>query len=201
MMYRIVRIFGFLAISCCVGNVATAQSTGLDAGDIGSTTGENGQLDADTAFSAIDRGDTVGSTGSTGQGFSSASSATGATAGGGGLGGFGGLGGGGLGGFANLFGGIGGAGSQNTQPVIRTRLRSAISVAPMQPAMVQRAAVTRFRVLTTRPQLRGINVRMDGRTAIISGVVPTQRDRRMSEMLIRLEPGVSAVVNEISVAQ
>ena len=67
--------------------------------------------------------------------------------------------------------------------------------------MVQRTAVTRFRVLTNRPQLRGIDVRMDGRTAIISGVVPTQRDRRMSEMLIRLEPGVSAVVNEISVAQ
>ncbi|MDG2222836.1 MAG: BON domain-containing protein [Rubripirellula sp.] len=200
MMYRIVRICVFLAISCCVGSSAIAQSAGLDAGDIGSNTNENGQLDADAAFSEIDRGETIGSTGSTGQGFSAASGSTGA-AGGGGLGGFGGLGGGGLGGFGNLFGGLGGGNSQNSQPIIRTRLRSAISVAPMQPAVVQRVALTRFRVLTTRPQLREINVRMDGRTAIISGVVPNQRDRRMSEMLMRLEPGVSTVVNEITIAQ
>jgi hypothetical protein len=156
-------------------------------------------LDPDTVFSNVERGETVGSTGATGTGFSEVSAASG---GGGGLGGLGGgLGGlGGFGGLGNLFGGRFGTGAaQTAKPAIRTRLRSAIAVQARPPASVQQAANQRFRALPSQPQLRGINVTMQGRTAIIRGVVSSQRDRRMSELLMRLEPGVRSVDNQVTV--
>ncbi len=67
--------------------------------------------------------------------------------------------------------------------------------------MVQQSATTRFQSLASRPALRGINVRMEGRTAVLNGVVAAASDRRMSELLIRLEPGVSSVDNQISIAE
>ena len=192
-----------------------AQQTGQTGGDIGGqtttgtgTTGTNTGtgtgtasvgLDADTAFSAIERGDTVGSTASTGEGFSAVS----ASAGGGGAGGFGGLGGGGgfggLGALGNLFGNFNTGAGQTTRPPIRTRMRSAINVQLRPPAQVQQVATQRFRSLATQPQLRGISVSMQGKTAVISGVVGSQRDRRMSELLMRLEPGVQSVDNRVVV--
>ena len=150
------------------------------------------------AFEAVERSDTVGGTADTGSGFSSLSVATG----GGGTansGGFGGLG-GGFGGLGSLFGGFNTGGGQASRPIIRTRLRSAIQVAPLAPAYVQQTATDRFRQLAGKPALRGITVTMDGRTAILSGVVATQRDRRMSELLVQLEPGVRKVENRIAVS-
>lgn len=206
-MSRTLPLFAFLAVFC-LSSTASAQvgggggDTGIDTGDIGGTAGQG--LDPDQAFDQVERGATIGATAETGQGFSdlSVGNAGGGTQGGlGGIGGFGG-GGGGLGVLGNLFGGFGGAGTaQSTQPLIRTRLRSAVAVPPTPPAMVQRAATVRFRSLANRPQLRGINVQMQGRTAVLTGVVPTAADRRMSELLMRLEPGVSAVQNQVSVAQ
>jgi hypothetical protein len=84
--------------------------------------------------------------------------------------------------------------------VIRTRLRSAVNFPPTAPAQVEFNASQRFRYLTTQSSLRGINVTMQGRTAVISGLVNSERDRRMSELLMRLEPGVSSVDNQIVVA-
>lgn len=40
---------------------------------------------------------------------------------------------------------------------------------------------------------------MVGRTAVLSGVASTQQDRRMSELLMRLEPGVYAIQNNVVV--
>jgi hypothetical protein len=174
------------------GGTATATDTGIGGGG----TGAFGTLDADTIFSGIERGEAVGSTGSTGTGFSGVD----ANAGGGRAGGIGGFGGGGLGGLGALFGlGNAGAGSQTTRPAIRTRLRSAINVQLTSPAVVQQVATQRLRSLSSQPQLRGINVSMQGKTAVISGVVRTDRDRRMSELLMRLEPGVGSVNNQVIV--
>ena len=158
-------------------------------------------LDPEVAFGAIDRGDTIGSTATTGESFGLGGAAApgGARGGAGGIGGLGGLG-GGLGALGNLFGAFGQGGTQATRPVIRTRLRSAIAVPPIPPARVQQVATYRFRSLPSQSQqLRGINVTMQGRTAVISGVVGNERDRRMSEMLMRLEPGVSRVDNRVVV--
>lgn len=159
----------------------------------------------EAAFSAIERGDSVGSTASTGAGFSDVSAASGgggnARGGGlGGLGGFGGgFGGGGFGGLGNLFGNLNNQ-SSSSKPIIRVRMRSAINVPLKPPTQVQQTATRRFRSLANRPQLNGIQVQMNGRTAVISGSVGSERDRRMSELLIRLEPGVSSVDNQVVVS-
>lgn len=173
------------------GNAAAADVT------------EIAELSPDQAFSAIDRGGSVGSTASTGAGFSDVSAASGRGGGGAGGGQGGGLGGfgrafGGLGGFGNLFGNLNNQGS-TSKPAIRTRLRSAVSGPALPPAQVQQVASQRFQSLASQPQLQGIAVRMQGRTAVISGEVRSDRDRRMSELLMRLEPGVSRVENQIVV--
>ncbi len=178
------------------GTDGTATGTGTGTGTDTGGTGAVGSLDADTVFSGIERGDAVGSTASTGTGFSSLD----ANAGGGRAAGIGGFGGGGLGGLGALFGlGGAGAGSQTTRPAIRTRLRSAINVQLTSPSVVQQVATQRLRSMSSQPQMRGINVSMQGKTAVISGVVRTERDRRMSELLMRLEPGVGSVDNRVIV--
>ena len=160
-----------------------------------STGGDFESATSQEAFEGVERSDTIGATADTGAGFSSLSIATGGgrTATSGGLGG-------GFGGLGSLFGGFNTGGGQASRPIIRTRLRSAIQVAPLAPAYVQQTATDRFRQLAGKPALRGITVTMDGRIAILSGVVATQRDRRMSELLVQLEPGVRKVENRIAVS-
>jgi hypothetical protein len=162
-------------------------------------------MDAAQAFSAVERGSSVAATGNTGAGFSFASSANGGAAGGlggarglsgGGLGG-GGL--GGLGGLSSLFGGLNSQSQQNTKPAVRTRLRSAVVVAPRSPQVVQQRAGQRIQTFS-QPGLGGMNVTMEGRRAVVTGVVADDRQRRMSELLLRLEPGVSEIDNRIEVA-
>jgi osmotically-inducible protein OsmY len=70
----------------------------------------------------------------------------------------------------------------------------------MPSGQVQMKATQRFRSLANYPSLNGITVGMRDRTAVISGVVSSPRDRRMSELLIRLEPGVSSVDNQVVVS-
>lgn len=61
--------------------------------------------------------------------------------------------------------------------------------------------------LTTRlarlPQIESrvpIEVAIEGRTAILRGAVATEHDRELAERLIRLEPGVDQVANELTLA-
>lgn len=184
------------------GEIVTGGQAGTGAGTQsgnveGAEPGAFATLDADSVFAGIDRGDTVGSTGSTGTGFSDVGGATGAR-GTGGFGGFGG--GGGLGGLGSLFGfGGGNAGSQSTRPPIRTRLRSAINVPLTPPQVVQQVASRRLQTLPYQARMPGVNVTMQGKTAVISGVVSSERERRMSELLMRLEPGVRSVDNRVVV--
>jgi osmotically-inducible protein OsmY len=42
---------------------------------------------------------------------------------------------------------------------------------------------------------------MEGRTAILIGAVASERDRRMSQLLVQLEPGVAKVENRIVVVK
>ncbi|MAI32734.1 MAG: hypothetical protein CMM07_13805 [Rhodopirellula sp.] len=152
--------------------------------------------ESDAAFSGVDRSAGVGSATATSIG-SSQGSGTNASSGGG----FGGFGGGGFGGLGGLFNAFNNGGGQTSQSAIRTRLRSAIEVAPRSPQMIQQAATERFSQLAGKPALRGIRVRMEGRSAILTGVVASERDRRMSQLLVQLEPGVRTVENRIQVAK
>ena len=118
---------------------------------------------------------------------------------GGGIGGLGGgLGAGGLGGFGNQFApGAAGAG----QPAVRVRLRSGIELAPVPPPRVARRLNQQLRRLPVDRRVPGVTVYMDGRTAILTGVVETAKDRRMSELLVKLEPGVSQVDNRLTLVE
>jgi hypothetical protein len=186
------------------GSTGTGGQTGGTGGGttIGTPTasGAGGALDADVAFSAVERGATVGATGGTGTGFSELSVANQGAGGLGGLGGFRGLGGGGLGGLgglSSLFGGMGQ--EQIARPAVRTRLRSAVLYEPRPPEVVERRVSQQFRSLT-QPQLRGVTITMEGRRGVVTGVVESERHRRMSELLLRLEPGINEIDNQIQVA-
>ncbi|MCC9655210.1 BON domain-containing protein [Rhodopirellula halodulae] len=208
-----------------LATTASAQPDDSAAGNAQGGTGQaageiNQGMNPDDVFQGIQRdGGAVGSGAATPVGASAASTAGGGTGGGArstfGGGGFGG--GGGLGAaFGSLFGGnnFGGGGGGATAP-IRTRLRSAVTGPGLQAADVQRAANARLRgssnLTSTRgnvPGLRnsngsryaGVNVQIENRTATLTGSVANESDRRMTELLMRLEPGVSRVNNQLSVA-
>lgn len=180
--------------AAAVGGVAQTTGGGTATSDTAATADF---FNADDAFSNVQRGSGIGTAANT---IGTRDDAGGAAGGArGGLGGLGGFGGGGLGALGQLFGGFGAGTSQSTKPVIRTRLRSAITGVAMPPARVQRTANRRIQTLSNQPQLRGVRVEMQGRKAVMTGTVGSTRDRRMSEMLIRLEPGVSQIDNQLVV--
>lgn len=176
---------------------------GQGGGDGQTALGDNAAtgLNADEAFSNVQRGNTVGSTAETGAGFSDvgANAAGGGATGVGGLGGLGGFGGfgGGFGGFGNAFGGqFGGIGSD--RPIIRTRIRSAVVLAPTAVSGLRASAATRLSRIPTRTRLSAIRVTMQGSTAVLDGQSITEPDRRMGQLLMNLEPGVRRVENRIN---
>lgn len=132
---------------------------------------------------------------------------TGGAAGGlGGLGGLGGFGGGrGFGGFGGLspFGAnpFGTNNSASTKPSIRTRLVNGV-----EPASTAIAGTT-----TIRPQVQystapvskivnGYSIAVVDGVATVSGVARTAKDRRMAELVLKLEPGINKVENRIVVS-
>lgn len=186
---------GIAVLFAISGSVSQAQQD-TGAGDGGGTQFQAEEVDL-SAFEGVERGDSIGM--ATTQGFGLAAETTGGATAGGGGGGGGGFG-GGLGGlFGALGNAFGGQGSSTQKPIIRVRLRSAIDI-PSRPAeQIQMSARRTLDAAPLRSGMRGINVVMDGRTAVLSGVVGSEKDRRMSELLIRLEPGVSRVDNRVVV--
>jgi hypothetical protein len=174
-----------------------ALISGLQAQDASSGASEDPfESSFSEEFSNVDRSGGVGSAAASSVGRSEAGGAAGASGGG-----FGAFGGGGFGGLGSLFNSFNNGGGQAVQPSIRTRLRSAIEITPRSPLMVQQAATERFAQLAGKPSLRGIRVRMEGRTAVLTGSVANERDRRMSQLLVQLEPGVRQVENRIVVTK
>jgi len=127
---------------------------------------------------------------------------TGGAGGIGGLGGLGGFGGGGFGGLSpfgmNPFGT--GAGTEE-KSTIRTRLRSEV-VVPRRSFSVT-AANTQQRVNRSygQPRFRGVGAQVTENGTVLRGTVATEADRRMAELMMRLEPGVSRIDNQIIVVQ
>ncbi|WP_164103276.1 BON domain-containing protein [Candidatus Laterigemmans baculatus] len=121
----------------------------------------------------------------------------------GGLGGFGGMGGfGGLGGFGgmNPFGGGQFGGANQQQRTVRTRLSSQVEVEPLPPRTVDATVTRRLATLYGNPRFGSVSLQMDGRTAILTGRVASEEDRRMARLAVMLEPGVSRVDNRLEVA-
>ena len=102
-----------------------------------------------------------------------------------------------FGGLSQAFGGAGQSSSQ--KPAIRVRLRSAVQVAPLSNNQIQRSAVQTLSQAPSRVNVQGVNVSINQGTAVLNGTVRSEKDRRMSELLMRLEPGVRRVENRVVV--
>ncbi|MEM6472221.1 MAG: BON domain-containing protein, partial [Planctomycetota bacterium] len=178
-----------------------AGGTGAAAGATGDSLFQPEEVES-SAFSQIERGSSIGSSSTQGFGVVAESGGTGGFGGGSSF--FGGGGGGGLGGLGGLFGGFGnafgGQGAQSTRPTLRVRLKSAIQMAPPTAAQRQQSARRALARVPSTIQLRGVRVAMDGQTAVLSGSVQSSRERRMAELLMKLEPGVRGVDNQLSVS-
>lgn len=59
---------------------------------------------------------------------------------------------------------------------------------------------TRLKKIPGLTKGHSVEVEMSGRTAVLRGSVPSERDRELAEGLALLEPGISAVQNELVVA-
>ncbi len=125
--------------------------------------------------------------------------------------GMGGMGMGGMGGMGRGMGGMGGMGrngmnqfgQNNSQNKNQSKIRSSVKVGFSLPqaTVTARSAQIQTRmakVATTLPGASGVQVVMDGRTAVLRGNVASQADDRMMQRLVSLEPGVSTVRSELN---
>ncbi len=110
------------------------------------------------------------------------------------MGGMGGM--GGRGGMNNQFGN-----NQNNrnQSKIRTSVKLGFSAPPMTNTARSTQIQTRLaKIPTTVAGASGIQVSMEGRTAVLRGTVASQADERMMQRMVSLEPGVSTVRSELN---
>ncbi|GIX00230.1 MAG: hypothetical protein KatS3mg111_3562 [Pirellulaceae bacterium] len=123
------------------------------------------------------------------------------------LGGLGALGGrfGGLGGFGRFggFGGFGGFGQRNgqqNQGPIRATIRLGFQYEPVPVAERSQEINSRLARLPLPAKYSDIEVYLDGRTATITGKVPSEEDAALLERLVELEPGIDQVLNQVEIA-
>ncbi len=174
------------------GSSGNRSGSGSNEGSSGSGLGA---LSPEEAFSNIERGSSIGTTGETGKSFSALGSDSQS-----GFGGFGGAGGfGGFGGLGGMLGNQGTGGNRSQPPMIRTRLRSAIKLPHTTRRDTQFNAERSLRLAPSQAGFSGVEVRLHETTAVLSGTVSNADSRRMSELLIRLEPGVRRVENRITI--
>jgi BON domain len=121
-----------------------------------------------------------------------------------GLGGMGmggmGLGGMGMGGLGGMMGGRGMTGGQQTgrnTRQVRAQLRIGFEYAGLSNTARTTTVNTHLARLPMPAHLKSIDVAVDGRTAILRGVVKSQADARMIERLVKLEPGIDNVRSEL----
>jgi osmotically-inducible protein OsmY len=74
------------------------------------------------------------------------------------------------------------------------------SRAPANPAVVQRELQSRFDRSTRLQGKAQVQVYVDGPIVILTGQAATERDRRLAEALVRMEPGVQSVDNRLAVS-
>jgi osmotically-inducible protein OsmY len=93
----------------------------------------------------------------------------------------------------------GAVGSQGQSPV---PIRLSLGFQP-QPVSTPRLTATLTQRLTSVPALPSANqirLEMAGQTVVLRGTVASEDERQLAEGLVRLEPGVAAVRNELVVA-
>ena len=124
----------------------------------------------------------------------------------GGPGSFGGFGGGGL--NSAQFGRGGqqngqnafGQGNQSQNP-LRAPIRIGFTQAPTPGSVVSQRFSRRLDNLPGIQLRSKVTVEMDGRTAVLRGIVTSENDRDLVGRLAQLEPGISEVRNELTIAE
>ena len=106
------------------------------------------------------------------------------------------------GGFGGMGRGMGGFGMQNQNDPrmsLRIPFRIGFTVNRAAPELVQSRAQNRLQRIPALAKYVGVTVQMDGRTAVLNGTVGTERDKRLVELVLRLEPGIREIENELTV--
>lgn len=194
-----------VAISCASQQIAVAQRSLLNtennvtgATNTGSVSGQTGQSEN---FN-IQRDPTsfIGGAASNIIGAQTGTAGLNRLGAGGMLGGLGGLG-GGLGGFGR--GNMGFGNQANTQTSTEPQIRFRMTLGFSHPRPTETAISARFTQRLSRlpqlPSAPSVAVTMEDRTAILAGEVESEREKRLIEKLAMMEPGVSAVRNELTV--
>jgi hypothetical protein len=189
-----------------IGNLNTrpitaSTTTGSSAFGVGASGGGSG-----SAFGANAFGGTTGGFGGGGFGGGGLGGLGGGLGGlgglGGGLGGLGGIGGlGGLGGInnRNRAGGFGAQGNQQGKKTIRATVKpDFVLPAGSVPAVTSRIE-ERISRSPIQDRLRNLDIRVVGGEVTLRGNVATEADKRLMERLMKLEPGVDSVRNELTV--
>jgi osmotically-inducible protein OsmY len=93
-------------------------------------------------------------------------------------------------------GAVGGQ-NQNQVPI---RLTLGFQPQPVSPPRLTATLTQRLTKVPALPSANQIRLEMAGQTVILRGTVASEDERQLAEGLIRLEPGVAAVRNELVVA-
>ncbi len=106
----------------------------------------------------------------------------------------------GNGGGSPGFTGFGNNGYSISRSNVRARVRPNFSFRTIPSQVVARGFQQRISKLPIRNSVSGVNIRVEGTTATISGVAETQQDLDNVIGQLQLEPGVYRIVNEVQVA-
>ena len=94
-----------------------------------------------------------------------------------------------------------GQGQQNQDPkrAIRPQLRVAFDELPRPTTEIRSTLQPRFDSLSQTPTLRGVAYELDAEgVVVLRGTVDTPAQRRLAENVVKLEPGVKKVRNELT---
>ncbi len=176
-------------------STAFSNGSGVSGGATGGIGGQTGSTTSPFGTNAFSAGTTggLGATGGLGGGG----------LGGGGLGG-GGLGGGrvgGLGGIGGLGGLGGGAGNTSAQAKKQIRPIVKVDIEVERPSSTSMAtgANSRLGRIPLPKKLQGVTSSVIGDVVVLRGQVATESDKRLVERLVKLEPGIDSVRNEVTV--
>jgi hypothetical protein len=89
---------------------------------------------------------------------------------------------------------------QNERPPVRVQLRVAFDYDQPTPSVVARDLGERLERVLAEHHVNQPEVIIEGRTAILRGTAANESQRLVLEKLVQLEPGVSAVVNQMAIA-
>ncbi len=88
-----------------------------------------------------------------------------------------------------------------SQGPYQPRLELGFAIPPLDGAVKSAQLTARMARFASAPWLSGVAVEVQARTAILRGVVASEEQRLLAEELVRLEPGIDQVQNELTVGQ